>query len=116
MPLEPCPERAHAVRSGCWRRCHGDFAIGAGVILNADEDLPLVLLQERSVAFWGLPAVASRGFPRDNNHHSKPSADLGITRICFPVAFFQDLRGFRSFSGVLARSPMNHACLGINHA
>ena len=52
---------------------HGDFAFGCGLIPDAEQDLPPALSQELSVAFSGLPALASGDFLRDNHHHSKPS-------------------------------------------
>jgi hypothetical protein len=96
MPLEPCPERAHAVRSECWRRCHGDFAFGAGDSRCGRGSSDGIVIGPFGCVL-GLPAVAFWGFPRDNNRHSKPSADLGISRTCFPPEFFQNLQGFSSF-------------------
>ena len=80
---------------------HGDFAFGCRLILDAVEDLPLALSQDRSVAFPGLPAVASGGLPRDNDHHSKPSVAGKNANLFDPWHFPKNFGGFRAFSTIL---------------
>ena len=82
---------------------HGRLALGRGAMGDAVEEPLPALLQEPSVTFLGLGALESGGLGRDNDHHSRPSESWEHADLIHP-AFFQDLRGFSSFSR--AESPV----------
>ena len=76
---------------------HGRLALGLGARGDAVEEAAPPLLQDPAVALLGLGALESGGLGRDNDHHSKPSEGWEDADLTHP-AFFQDLRGFSSFS------------------
>ena len=71
------------------------------MIDDRDQSLS-ALLQEFSMEFSGLPAVTSRGHPRDNHHYSKTSVTLKYENM-FTFYVSPGVQGFLSFSEIQTR-------------